>query len=184
MATTDIYTIAERYSRAFFALVSKAPEAAERDAQAIRALIAGSAELQRFLTSPLIGRAQKAQALDTLLARLNAQPATRQFVGRLALNQRLAALPQILERFERLVREARGEQDAEVISASPLSDKELSAIETGLSRATSRKVRVSSRVDPSLIGGVRIKLGGHMLDYSATTQLARLETALKAAAVV
>jgi F-type H+-transporting ATPase subunit delta len=66
----------------------------------------------------------------------------------------------------------------EVITAMPLPDDKLRAIEQGLARATGRKVVLEAKVDPSIIGGVVTRLGSTVYDGSVTTQLQKMKQAL------
>lgn len=181
MASDDLHTIAERYARAFFALADDAGalEAVEKDFFALKEAIHTVPELPRLFTNPILPRALKAKTLEAVLKKLKAHALTLGFVQRLALAQRLAALPAIIAEFEKDMAARRGETVLEVITAQPMSDTLEKTVTASLAKAYGHKVQVKPSVDASLIGGLIVKAGGSMMDYSVKNKLARLERALK-----
>ena len=105
------------------------------------------------------------------------------FLGALASNGRLRALPLVIQAFQQEHARRRGEVSAEVISAIALDDNRKLVVEKTVARlAGSDKVLLSMRVDPSLIGGLVVRIGSRMIDTSIKTKLSRLESAMKAVA--
>lgn len=181
MASDDTYTIAERYTRALFALAQEQSqlEAAEKDLQALGRILAESREFKRLLANPLLPRERKAAVLEAVLAKLSAADVTRRFIRRLALAQRLGALPAIIRQYEALMTEHRGEVVLDVASTRPLSESDAQAVAAVFERASGKRVRVRAAVDPSLLGGLVVKMGGRMIDASVRSKLSRLQAALK-----
>lgn len=181
MSTHDIAIVAQRYSRALFALAHAQAQldATASDLQSIRTLVSDNPELQRFISSPLLSREDKAAALDAILAKAGASNITRQFMKRVALNRRLDAFGQIADEFDVLMNEARGEVVADISSAKPLSAADLKTLTSALTKALSRNIRARAKVDTSLLGGVSVQVAGQMIDYSLKSQLSRLEKQLK-----
>ncbi len=88
-------------------------------------------------------------------------------------------LPQALDAFLALVAEKRGETTADVVSATPLSDAQQSALAQALSGAAGKTVHMKTSVDPELIGGIVVKLGSKMIDASLRSKLSRLRQSMK-----
>jgi F-type H+-transporting ATPase subunit delta len=102
------------------------------------------------------------------------------FLGLLARNRRLFALIDILKAFRQIAARHRGETTAEVTSAHALTDAQLTALEETLRGTTAgKKVQLIARIDPSLLGGLVVKMGSRMIDSSLKTKLANLKTRMK-----
>jgi F-type H+-transporting ATPase subunit delta len=101
------------------------------------------------------------------------------FVKVAASNRRLFAVPEMIGAFRRLAAKRRGEVSAEVTSAEPLSDKHLADLKAALKASLGKDVTLEQKVDPSLIGGLIIKVGSRMIDGSLKTKLNSLKLAMK-----
>jgi len=178
MASDDTHKIAGRYARALFALAAQAKvlEAVESDLRSLKNALAQSAELSRLLTGPLLPRHGKAGVVDAVLVRLKAQDLSRKFVAQLANAGRMAALESIIDEFAFLMTTHRGEIVLEVTTAAPTDTDALAA---ALAKAYGRKVQVHTSVDPTLIGGMIVRQGGIMMDYSLKNRLSKLSRTLK-----
>jgi F-type H+-transporting ATPase subunit delta len=181
--TEVVAGIAGRYATALFDLAREQGRldqvAADRDA--LRRMIAESADLTRLVRSPVFRREEQARAMATVLERAGADGLTRKFVGLVAQNRRLFALADIARAFRRLLAAHRGEVAAQVTSAYDLSDQELAAIKSELSAAMKTEVDVERTVDPSILGGLIVKVGSRMVDSSLRTKLQGLRLAMKGA---
>ena len=173
--------LAERYALALFDLADeqKALDAVAEDLKALRALVAESADLRRLIRSPVIGRAAQGKAIAALADRAGLQPMTRNFLGLLAKNRRLFALPEMIGRFLATLAARRGEVTAEVVAAQELSPTQRDNLGEQLRKVLGQKVSVDIRVDPALIGGLTVRLGSRMVDASLKSKLHRLEMAMK-----
>lgn len=183
MATTGSKRIAERYVKALFdvAEAGKALAQVEKDLNALAKAIAASADLREFIASPLFGRKEQAQAVRALLQHMKANKITVDFVAALAQAKRLVLLPEVAIIFAQWSEKTRGEITAEVITAEPLSDKDASALADRLSKAAGKKINLKLRQDPTLLGGMIVKIGSQQLDSSLAGKLDRLKLKLKAA---
>lgn len=183
MATTGSKRIAERYVKALFdvAGAGKALPQVEKDLNALAAAIEASEDLRAFIGNPLLGRDQQATAMQAVLERLKANKLTIDFIGALARAKRLPLLPEIAALFTQWAENTRGEITAEVVVASPLSDKDAASLADRLSKAAGKKINLQLRQDPSLLGGMIVKIGSQQLDSSLAGKLDRLKLALKAA---
>jgi F-type H+-transporting ATPase subunit delta len=170
-----------RYALALFELAREGQgiEAVERSLASVTAALAESEDFRRLTTSPLIGRADAGRAIAAAADGLDLDPVTRNFLGVLAHNRRLAELPAIVRAFRQLAARHRGEATAEVTSAHPLSDEQVDALKDQLRRRIGRDVSVDLRVDPALLGGLVVRLGSQMIDSSIRTRLNALASAMK-----
>lgn len=180
---TGVAGLAERYAVALFELADerKALDAVASDLTGLRRLIDDSADLRRMIRSPVLQRDEQARAIGVVGERAGLDPLTRNFLGLLARNRRLFALPEMIHGFLRILAERRGEVTAQVIAARELSAAQRQAVDERLRQAVGRKVAADFRVDPSLLGGLVVKVGSRMVDASLKSKLARLALAMKGA---
>ncbi|MBU6506571.1 MAG: F0F1 ATP synthase subunit delta [Alphaproteobacteria bacterium] len=180
---TSVAGLAERYAAALFELADerKALDAVASDLTGLRRLLDDSADLRRMIRSPVLQRDEQARAIGAVGERAGANPLTRNFLGLLARNRRLFALPDMIQGFLRILAERRGEVTAQVIAAQELSATQRQALDERLRKAVGGKVAVDFRVDPSLLGGLIVKVGSRMVDASLKSKLARLALVMKGA---
>jgi F-type H+-transporting ATPase subunit delta len=142
-------------------------------------LIGESADFARFLRSPVITGEAKAQALDALLAKATTNGLVANFLRLVAKNGRLFALDAIIAGFRELAAKARGEVTADVTSAAPLNGDQVKALAATLKAKIGKTVTLNQFVDPSLIGGLQVKVGSQLIDSSLKTKLAAMKIAMK-----
>ncbi len=106
-------------------------------------------------------------------------PLTRSFLGLVAQNRRLFAVPAMIDAFLARLAARRGEVTAEVVAAQALTPAQLDAVNEQLRKAMGSKVAVEVRVDPALLGGLVVKVGSRMVDASLRSKLHRLQLAMK-----
>lgn len=178
---TGLSELAERYATALFDLAEeqKALDTVAADLAALRGLIAESADLARMIRSPVVPRTEQGKAIAALAERAQFQALTRNFLGLLARNRRLFAVDQVIGGFLARLAERRGEVTAEVTAPQELSPAQREALIEQLRTAVGRKVAVDLRVDPSLLGGLVVRLGSRMVDASLKSKLHRLQLAMK-----
>lgn len=176
-----IVQIARPYAAALFDLASDEGQiaAVEADLVAVAGLVADSADFTRFLRSPAIAGDDKATAMDAILGRAGLGPTTANFIRVVARNGRLFALPAIIAAFRELAAKARGEVPAEVTSAVPLSREQVADLAATLKQKIGNTVTLLEHVDPSLIGGLIVKVGSRMIDSSLKTKLSAMKIAMK-----
>ena len=174
-------SLAGRYATALFGLArdKNQIDAVTRSVAALESAMAESADLKALVTSPLIGRADAAKAVRALQPTLGLDPLTGNFLGVLADNGRLSELKSILKLVKQLAAAHRGETEAEVTSAMPLDDTQIAALKAKLAKRAGRDVTLDVKVDPSLLGGIVVKLGSQMIDASIKTKLNTLANAMK-----
>ena len=175
-------SLAGRYASALFGLArdQQKIDAVGRSLESLEAALAESADFRALVSSPLVGRADAAKAIKALIPALGVDPITASFLGVLAENGRLRELRAVLRAFRQLAAGHRGETSAEVTSAHPLDDAQVAALKTNLkTRLGGADVTIDARVDPSLLGGIVVRLGSQMIDASIRTKLNTLATAMK-----
>jgi F-type H+-transporting ATPase subunit delta len=177
--------LAGRYATALYQLATEAKQVDDilLDLNSFNELIDNNADIQTLIYSPVFRADEKAAAVGHLLKRAKANALVVQFVGTIAKNGRLFAISSIISAFIKEVDNRRGKISAEVVSAIPLDDKRQAKIqESIISLADAKDVSLVMRVDPSLIGGLVIRIGSRMFDTSLKTKLNRLESAMKGVA--
>jgi F-type H+-transporting ATPase subunit delta len=173
--------LADRYATALFelAIERNALEEIERDLTAIDRLLGESEDLRRAVRSLTLSRAEQGKAMDAVLERLGASQYVRNFVALLARNRRIFLIDAMIKAFRTKLAEHRGEVSAEVTSATPLKANHLQAVKDALREIVGRDVALETQVDPSLIGGLIVRVGSRMVDNSIRTKLQNLELAMK-----
>jgi F-type H+-transporting ATPase subunit delta len=145
----------------------------------LKQALAESDDLRALATSPLVGSGDSGRAIAAAADSLGLDPLTRNFLGVLAKNRRLSQLQNVIRAFDMLAAQHRGEVTAEVVSAHPLSDDQVDALKTNLRAETGRDINVDLSVDPSILGGLVVKVGSRMVDGSIRTKLNTLAHAMK-----
>lgn len=170
-----------RYAIALFELAREARslDAVEASLATVRQALAESDDFAALTTSPLISRGDARKAIAATAAALRLDPTTANFLGVLADSRRLGQLPAILRAFRALLANHRGESTAEVTSAHPLDDAQVDALKQQLKTRLGRDVSVDLSVDPSLLGGLVVRIGSQMIDSSIKTRLNTLANAMK-----
>lgn len=170
-------TIARPYAEAAFdAARDQGALAAWDDALARLARVAVRPEAQQLFGDPRVPPDQVAALLADVAQGLDAEQ--RNFVQLLARNERLGVLPQVSELFSRQRNAHEGVLDARVSSAFPLDESQVAELARTLEARYGRRAQVSVEVDPSLIGGVSIRIGDEVMDASVRGKLAQLAAAL------
>ncbi|MBA15270.1 MAG: F0F1 ATP synthase subunit delta [Sphingomonas sp.] len=174
-------SLSGRYATALFELAaeSKSIEAVESSLNGLRAAIDESEEFRRLIDSPLVSRGEATAAVAAIAKAMKLDPITTKFLGVIAENRRLVALPAVIRDYRRLAAAHRGETNAEVISAHPLTDDQVAALKDQLRARVGRDVTLDLSVDPALLGGLIVKIGSQMIDSSIRTRLNSLAHAMK-----
>ena len=183
MASEDsgLSGLAQRYATALFDLAdeAKALDTVAQDLRSIQAMLDESGELVRLIRSPTISRGDQGKALASILEQGGVSDLTRKFVAVVAGNRRAFALPGMIKAFLEELAARRGEIVAEVMSATALSPAQTERLTDEFKRVVGSKVSVQVSVDPSLLGGIIVKVGSRMIDDSLRTKLNRLQFAMK-----
>lgn len=170
-----------RYATALFDLASEdgTVSAVESDLEKLSAALSESDDLNALISNPQISRSQAGMAIEGVAKKLKLSDLTKKFVGTLAANRRLGALGDMIRAFQTIAAGQRGEVTAEVTSAHPLSDDQLSKLKDKLTARQGRTVKLHTTVDPDILGGLVVTLGSEQIDSSIRTRLNSLAHAMK-----
>jgi F-type H+-transporting ATPase subunit delta len=174
-------SLAGRYASALFGLArdEKQIDAVSRSLDSLNQALADSREFGQLVASPLVDRDEAGKVFAAIAGELSVDPLTANFLGVLARNGRKGELAKVIRLFRRLAADHRGETTAEVVSAHPLSDKQVAALKEKLKGRAGRDVTIDARTDPTILGGLIVKLESQMIDSSLKTKLNRLAQAMK-----
>jgi F-type H+-transporting ATPase subunit delta len=173
--------LADRYAAALFDLADerRALDEVANDLRQLRTMIGESPELRRLVRSPVLSRVEQGRAIAALAQQAGLSEITRNFLGLVAQNRRLFAVPDMIEAFLAKLAERRGEVTAQVTAAQELTPAQSAALQEQLRKAVGSKVAVEVKVDPALLGGMVVKVGSRMVDASLKSKLQRLQIAMK-----
>lgn len=174
-------SLAGRYASALFDLArdERQIESVGKSLESLSQALVDSKDFNELVTSPLVSREEAGKAFAALAPQLSLDPVTTNFLGVLARNGRKGQLRAVIRAFRRLDAEHRGEATAEVVTARALNDDQLAQLKQQLRARAGRDVNIDATVDPSLLGGIVVKLGSQQIDASIRTKLNRLAQAMK-----
>lgn len=175
------HSIAGRYAQAVFDIVMAEGQIDNlaRETEDLAAALADSADLRALISSPKYSRADQAAAIAAIASKMGLSPVMANTLQLMAKNRRLFVLPQLTERLAALIADARGEVTAEVTSAVALNQEQHERLKTTLAEKSGKTVKLNTRVDETLIGGMIVKLGSQMIDSSVRSKLASLQNVMK-----
>jgi len=174
-------SLAGRYASALYDLANEQGfvSAVESDLENLSAALRESGDLASLIRNPEVSRDAAGKAMDGVAALLGLSPLTRNFLGVLATNRRLASLTDVIRAFNAIAAAMRGEVSAEVTTAHPLDDAQIAALSAKLKEREGRDVKIQTSVDPDILGGLVVKIGSQMIDSSIRTRLNSLAHAMK-----
>lgn len=175
--------VGARYAQALFELADEAGAlgAVESDLKALTAMLAESDDLRRLVASPVISAEDKGRGLAAVAQRAGLGPITQKFLGLLSANNRTAALSAVATAFAKLAAERRGAVAAEVTSAIKLSVAQQKSIAAALRQALGKDPELTARIDPSILGGLKVRVGSRLFDASLKSRLDQMKFALRRA---
>ncbi len=173
-----LHPVARRYAQALIEVAQEAGavEKVSADLRAFAQLLnAYDGLLGDALCSPVFTTEEREGVLNELLPKLDLHPLTANFFRLVNDKHRFPEIGDIAEAFEALADEAAGRQAATVITAEPMSPQVEAEVRAALERSTGKTIRLSTKVDPSLIGGMIAKIGGVVYDASLKSRIERLK---------
>jgi F-type H+-transporting ATPase subunit delta len=175
--------VGARYASALFDLAKDAGEIAtvSADLKSLKTMITESADLRILLASPVFDAEAKGKGLAAIAERAGFSALTRKFLGLLAGQRRASALRDVITAFEALVAAWRGIVAAQVTTAIPLSPAQTSGLAAALRLALGADPEIETRVDPAILGGIKVRVGSRLYDASLKSKLDSLKFALKRA---
>ena len=185
MAAEDpsVSGVSGRYATALFDLArdEKSVDVVKADLERFSAMLADSPDLMRLVRSPVFSAEMQSKALVAVLEKAEISGIAAKFLKVLTANRRLFAVTDVIRAYGALVAKFKGEATADVTVAEALSDKNLDALKTALKSVTGKDVALNVKIDPSIIGGLVVKLGSRMVDSSLRTKLNSIKHAMKEA---
>jgi F-type H+-transporting ATPase subunit delta len=180
---SELSTVAERYAGALFELAKANNEVEKAEASLDRFLrsLRDSPGLKRFVRSPVFSSGDQLHGLAAVLKAMGIDGLARDFLLVLARNRRLFAVETIVLSFKRLAARERGEVEADIVSAHPLTDAQAKDLTETLRQKLGKSPKLTVTVDPKLLGGLILRVGSQMIDTSLRTKLKNLEKAMKEA---
>ncbi|PIR34373.1 MAG: F0F1 ATP synthase subunit delta [Alphaproteobacteria bacterium CG11_big_fil_rev_8_21_14_0_20_44_7] len=175
--------LSRRYVTAIFELAksSGALSKVAKDLDEVQSLLSTSEVLKAMINSPIVSAEQQMIAVEQISEKGKFDALTRNFLTVVAKNRRLKYLAEIITAFKKKISEDNNEIQAEVISAVQLSDAMVNKIKKELSAETGKKVELETQIDAEIVGGLIIKIGSKMYDYSVKSRLNKLRNDLRQA---
>lgn len=173
----ELATIARPYAEALFRVAQSGNLTAWADLVSEMAAVAALPDVKSFASNPKLSDQQVVETFLSLL-KSKVSPEAKNFVAMLVENGRLTLLPEIGAQFHALQNAAQGAADAEITSAFEMTDAQVKDLVATLEKKFGRKLNPTVKVDPSLIGGVRVAVGDEVLDTSVRAKLQQMYVAL------
>ncbi len=168
--------VARRYAQAFFAIAREKDlvDKLESELEIVVSAINGTDELKKVMDHQLVSPEEKKAIIEKIFSQ-EVSELTVNLLDVVIEKYRATYIPAIYDEFVTYANELRNMADAQVKTAVELSDADLEAIKTKLSAATGKTIRLQSDVDPSLIGGVMVRIGDKVIDGSIASKLTKLK---------
>lgn len=181
MAETYVSGVAGRYATALFELAREAGaiDAVKADLDRFASLIAESDDFKRLVRSAVFSSEEQERAVTAVLEKAGIGGFSGNFFKMVAANRRLFAVEAMIRGFDALAAAEKGEVVAEVAVAQPLSDTHAATLKQALDQMTGKDVKLAVTVDPSLLGGLKVKIGSRLVDASLKTKLNSIRYAMK-----
>ena len=170
-----------RYATALFELAQEAGaiDKTGSDLDRFQTLLDGSQDLKRLVRSPVFGASEQIGALEAIMSKARISGLAANFIKLAATNRRLFAITDMIGAYRSLVAQDRGEVTAEVTSADKLTASQVTKLKSALKASVGRDVQLATKIDPSILGGLIVKVGSRMVDNSLRTKLQNLKTSMK-----
>ena len=180
---SKVSNVGGRYAQALFDLANEQKQVAavEADLKSLKAAIADSRDLRVLLASPKFSAEEKGAALTAIAKKAKLSATTIKFLGLLAANGRASELAGAIASFEILAAKARGAVSAQVTTAGPLSAAQAKGVAAPLRQELGKDPEIATRVDPAILGGIKVQVGSRLFDASLKSKLDSLKFALKRA---
>ena len=146
---------------------------------AVAKAVGESADLKALTTNPVLTRTDAKKAIAAVAKAMKLDPLSAKTLGVLADNRRLGETVAVARAYTALAAAHRGEVTAEVTSAHTLSAAQMKALSAKLKARVGSDVAIQTKVDPSLLGGLTVRIGSQMIDNSIKTRLNTLAAAMK-----
>jgi len=167
-----------RYATAILEGAGEELQTVVQDLEVVKDTIKASRELRQLLKSPIVKNDDKILILKQIfIGRISLK--TLESIELLVRKGRSELILDTIEEFERLLDKRNGVVNAEVASAIELDESQKQQVQARLEKLVGQKIRLQTKVQPDLIGGLTVRIGDTVIDYSIKHQLARLQERLK-----
>ena len=170
----DLHGLHARYANATYVAASKGSmlDSVENELNGIKLTATKSAAFREFLDNPLISRDNKEKMVADMFTG-KVSNVTLNLMMTLAGNARLSEAPKIADTYSKLMKAKRGEVEATITSADPLTKAQISAIEAAMKTqvGANKSVILSAQVDPTILGGLQVQIGDQFLDLSVGSKI-------------
>lgn len=180
---TGLSGASRRYARALLdvARASADPQSVAMELRAIAELLATERSLRALLANPAVPSRIKLGVAEAVAERAGWSELTRRLLGLVVGRGRSELLPGIAAAYQVLWNAERGVVEAEASTAVALDAGQTAALAEAIRKATGQQAEVSVRVDPELLGGLVLRMGGRTYDGSVRTRLAGLRRRMSGA---
>ena len=180
---SKVSNVGGRYAKALFDLASEERQVAavEADLKSLKTALRESHDLRVLVGSPAFSAEDKGKGLVSIAVKAKFNMTTIKFLGLLASNGRASLLASIITSFEALSAKARGAVSAEVTTAVALSPAQAKGVAAALRQALGKDPEIETRIDPAILGGIKVQVGSRLFDASLKSKLDSLKFALKRA---
>ncbi len=173
--------MAGRYAAALFDLAKEEGQVdkVEKDINDFQSLLDMSEDLRNMVASPVVPTEEQSAAVAAVLKKAGISGLTSNFFKLIAKNRRMFAVPDMITSFRAIAADDRGEVTAEVTSATALTGEQTAALKATLKDSIGKDVQLDATVDPSILGGLIVKVGSRMVDSSLRSKLSAMRVGLK-----
>ncbi len=180
-----IHPVARRYGRALFTAAHDRGllDSVAADLQAVTGFMRSTAGAALLLRSSPLGTEER-QRIAHALFDGRVQPIVVELLDLLLEKKRFGLLDDVAEDFDERVRSEQGIVRVEVRSARALDEEIVRRLAGALERTTGKQVRLERRVDPRLIGGLRVRIGDRVIEHSVRRTLESMRQTMHEAAVL
>lgn len=170
-----------RYATAVFELAreDKALETLEKDVDALDAAIEESTDFVDLIRSPVYSRDAQEAAIGAIADKMGLSALLGNTLRLMASKRRLFVVPQLLTALREQIALEKGEVSADVTSAVALSAAQKKKLTETLRERVGSDIKLNTRVDEALIGGLVVTVGSKMIDTSIRSKLAALQNTMK-----
>ncbi len=172
--------IAKRYARAFFDIAGedKLYEKYYEELSGFARIVQDDKNLKEFLANPVFDQAEKKAVVEAIIQKVKMSDMTANFLKLLVDKKRIGMLAEITDHYRELMDEVLKRARVSLKTAFPLPADVAAEIKQGLDRMTGKQTEVTIEEDPSLLGGIVIRVGDTLYDGSIKTQLSNIRNLL------
>ena len=173
--------IAERYAAAIFDISKEQGDLAklEQDVDDLAQALEDSEDLRDLIHSPIYARSAQSQAISAVADKMGLSASMKNTLALMASKRRLFVVPAFLTQLREMIAEEKGEVTADVTSAVELTDAQRTQLADTLKAKVGKDVKLNTKVDDALIGGLVVRVGSKMIDTSIRSKLNSLQNVMK-----